>query len=61
VPSPISASQSPDVVIVGGGIAGLAAGLRLPLIAGPVLSMLIPETVALALLPALSVAVPVTL
>src|SRR5438132_9876769 len=38
----------------------LAAGLRLPLIAGPVLSMLIPETVALALLPALSVAVPVT-
>ena len=39
----------------------LAAGLRLPLIAGPVLSMLIPETVALALLPALSVAVPVTL
>src|SRR5207253_2980946 len=37
----------------------LAAGLRLPLIAGPVLSMLIPETVALALLPALSVAVAV--
>ncbi len=29
MPSPISASQSPDVVIVGGGIAGLAAGLRL--------------------------------
>src|SRR5205823_11993552 len=37
----------------------LAEVLPPPLIAGPVLSMLIPETVALALLPALSVAVPV--
>src|SRR5207249_1423353 len=40
-----------------------AAGevVGVPLIVGAVLSMLIPETVALALLPALSVAVPVTL
>src|SRR5207249_8669073 len=42
-------------------VPGVGAGVRPLLIAGPVLSMLIPETVALALLPALSVAVPVTL
>src|SRR5438552_440684 len=38
-----------------------AVGRPRTVIAGAVLSMLIPETVALALLPALSVAVPVTL
>src|SRR5438093_7849785 len=38
--------------------AALGEGVATPLIVGAVLSMLIPETVALALLPALSVAVP---